>query len=87
MEPKLLRVEEAGRVLSLGRSKTYELVRDGVLPSVRLGKVVRVPAAALEAWIAGLAAESAGASGGSVGAGSESTGDAAESPGEPAGPG
>lgn len=56
MEPKLLRVEEAGRVLSLGRSKTYELVRAGVLPSVRLGKSVRIPTAALEAWLARLAA-------------------------------
>lgn len=32
----LLTVTEAASLLSLGRSKTYELVRAGVIPSVRI---------------------------------------------------
>ena len=57
MEAQLLRVEEAARVLSLGRSKTYQLVLDGQIPSVSIGKSRRVPAAALQRWIERKAAE------------------------------
>jgi len=51
-ERLLLRVEEAADRLAIGRSKTYELIRQGILPSVRLGRTVRVPLYALEHWIA-----------------------------------
>jgi excisionase family DNA binding protein len=47
----LLRPEEAGAALGLGRSKTYELLKAGILPSVRLGHSVRVPAEALRRWV------------------------------------
>jgi excisionase family DNA binding protein len=50
--PELLTVPEAARRLSLGRATTYQLVRRGELPSVRVGRAVRVPARALDAWIA-----------------------------------
>lgn len=50
MEKQLLGVELA-RVLSLGRSKTYELVASGAIPSLHIGKNRRVPAKALERWI------------------------------------
>lgn len=50
MEPVLLTVEEAARALSLGRSKTYALLASGALPVVRIGRSVRVPAAALREW-------------------------------------
>ena len=46
-ERLLLRVEEVAEMLSLGRSKTYQLIASGVLPGVRLGRCVRVPADAL----------------------------------------
>lgn len=51
MEPTLLTVTEAARRLSLGRATTYQLVRRGELPSVRVGRAVRVPVHALEAWV------------------------------------
>ncbi len=51
MEQGLLRIEEAARYLSLGRSKTYQLVASGELPVVRIGRSVRVPAAALRRWV------------------------------------
>lgn len=51
MEAQLMRVEEAARCLSLGRSKTYQLVADGELPSVRIGRSVRVPIEGLREWV------------------------------------
>jgi excisionase family DNA binding protein len=49
----LLRPSEAAELLGLGRSKTYELIASGAIPSVRLGpRCVRVPAELLEKWLA-----------------------------------
>ena len=50
-EPVLLRAEEVARMLGVGRSTVYELIVRGQLPVVRIGRLVRVPAAALERWI------------------------------------
>jgi excisionase family DNA binding protein len=47
MDKLLLRPEEAGQALGVGRSRTYQLIADGTLPSVRIGHSVRVPAEAL----------------------------------------
>jgi putative molybdopterin biosynthesis protein len=52
MEPTLLTVREVARRLSLGRATTYPLVQRGELPSVRIGRAVRVPAQALDRWVA-----------------------------------
>ncbi len=49
--PLLYHVEEAARILGIGRSKAYQLAASGGIPTVRIGKSVRIPAAALEAWI------------------------------------
>lgn len=43
----LVKPEEAGRLLGVGRSKAYELIRRRELPAIRLGGSVRVPVAAL----------------------------------------
>ena len=51
MDKGLLKIEDAARVLSLGRSKTYQLVMEGAIPSIHIGRSRRVPAAALERWI------------------------------------
>jgi excisionase family DNA binding protein len=51
-EPALLRVEEASRYLALGRTKTYELVAQGEIPSIRFGRSLRIPREALRAWLA-----------------------------------
>jgi excisionase family DNA binding protein len=59
MDRLLLRVEEAAEYLSLGRSKTYQLVATGELPVVRIGRSVRVPAAALRRWVEQQAEQSA----------------------------
>jgi len=45
-------VDEAARMLSMGRAKTYAMAASGELPGVvRIGKSVRISAAVLRAWI------------------------------------
>ena len=41
-------VPEAGALLGLGRNASYEAAARGDLPVVRLGKLMRVPKAALD---------------------------------------
>ena len=48
---RLLKAAEVGERLGLGRSKTYELMAEGQIPTVRIGRAVRVPEGGLEAWI------------------------------------
>lgn len=50
MEKLFAKPAEAANALGIGRSKTYALIALGVLPSVRIGKSVRVPIAALREW-------------------------------------
>ena len=52
MDQLLLRAEEVAKALGLGRSKVYELMATGNLPTVRIGRAVRVPADALRNWVA-----------------------------------
>ena len=47
----LLRPSEAAETLGIGRSKTYELISSGAIPSIRIGGSVRVPVDALCAWV------------------------------------
>lgn len=50
--PALLTVEEAARLLRIGRNTCYELIRQQRIPHVRLGRLIRVPRTGLEEWIA-----------------------------------
>lgn len=47
-EPLTFSVIEAARLLRISRGTAYEAVRTGQLPSVRFGRVIRVPRYALE---------------------------------------
>ncbi len=47
----LIRVSEAAEILSVARLKAYLMVQTGEIPSVRLGKSVRVPVQALNEWV------------------------------------
>lgn len=51
MDVLLLRIGEAAKLLGICRSQAYLLVNAGTIPSVRIGRSVRVPKAALEEWI------------------------------------
>jgi excisionase family DNA binding protein len=48
----LLRPTEAADAIGVSRSKAYELIASGEIPSVKMGGCVRVPVAALNQWIA-----------------------------------
>ena len=43
MDKLLLRPIEAAEAIGIGRSKVYELLASGELPSIRIGSSVRVP--------------------------------------------
>ena len=51
MDKLLFRPSEAAEAIGIGRSKVYELIASGELPSIRIGSSVRVSVAALEAWV------------------------------------
>jgi len=55
--PLLLKVEEAARLLGLGRSKVFQLLSTGELPRVHIGRSVRVRRTDLEQWVEERAAE------------------------------
>lgn len=56
--PLLLRVEQVAELLSVGRSRVYDLMRTGELPSVRIRATRRVPRSAVLAYVDRLMAES-----------------------------
>ncbi len=51
MDRILLRPMEVAEAIGVGRSKVYELLASGALPSIRIGGRVRVPVAELREWI------------------------------------
>ena len=55
----LVRPEDAARVLGVGRTKVYELMRLRALRSVRVGGLRRISVAALAEFVAQLEAEAA----------------------------
>lgn len=48
----LLNVEEAANALSLGRSKVYDLIAKGEIPSIKIHGSRRIPVDILREWIA-----------------------------------
>jgi excisionase family DNA binding protein len=52
MEKILLRPVEVAETLGIGRTKAYELIGSGVIPSIRIGSSLRVTAEGLRAWVA-----------------------------------
>jgi excisionase family DNA binding protein len=55
----LYRPGEVGEAIGVCRSKAYELIASGEIPSIRIGGCVRVPVDALRAWIVRQTAERA----------------------------
>ncbi|WP_407540261.1 helix-turn-helix domain-containing protein [Deinococcus radiomollis] len=58
-EKRLLTVEGAAEALSVHRTTVYDLINSGKLASVKIGRLRRVPVAALDAYIQQLTAETA----------------------------
>lgn len=57
MENLLLRPEEVAEMLGIGRSKVYELMADGRLTNVAIGRSRRVPREAVAEFVSRLTAE------------------------------
>ena len=51
-EPILLTIVEAARMLRIGRTLTYELIANGQLEVVHIGRAARVPVDAVHAFVA-----------------------------------
>lgn len=47
-QPEYLTAAEAMQLLRVGRSAFYRAVEAGDIPSIRVGKLIRIPRAALE---------------------------------------
>jgi excisionase family DNA binding protein len=55
IERKTLTVTEAAKALGVSRNKAYEAVRRGEIPTIKIGKRILVPVAALERMLQGAA--------------------------------
>jgi len=51
MEKLLLKPSEVAQVLGIGRSLIYELIARKEMPSIRLGRCIRVPSESLQRWL------------------------------------
>ena len=52
--PLLISVDEAGRLLSVGRTKIYELIAAGDLDGRKAGKSTRIVMASIHQYVDGL---------------------------------
>ena len=48
MKKRTYTVEEAAKILGIGRSAAYQAVRTGEIPAIRIGRRLLVPVQALE---------------------------------------
>ena len=53
--PDALTVRQAADVLGISKNSTYEAIRRGEIPAVRIGRVIRVPALGLRKLLEGAA--------------------------------
>ncbi len=51
LQPLLLNIPQVAKMLSLSRTKVYELIATEGLPVVRFGRAVRVSFTALQQWL------------------------------------
>lgn len=54
MDKLLLTPEEAAQALGIGRTKVYELIALGEIPSVKIGASRRIPAHGLQLYVSSL---------------------------------
>lgn len=50
-EPLLVKAEQGARMLGVGRATFYSMMAAGILPTVRIGRAVRVPLKGLREWV------------------------------------
>jgi len=47
----LLRISEVAETLGIGRTKIYEMIATGELPTIRVGRAVRISVSTLQKWV------------------------------------
>ncbi len=47
----LLKPSEVTQILGIGRSLVYELIARKEIPSIRLGRCIRIPSESLQHWL------------------------------------
>jgi excisionase family DNA binding protein len=57
VERETLTVEEAAKVLGIGRNKAYEAVQTGEIPSLRFGNRIVIPRKSIDVILCGAAHE------------------------------
>ncbi len=57
VRPLLVSVEQAAGLLGIGRTTLYELIRQGDVRPIRIGRCVRIPQRELEAYVDKLIAD------------------------------
>ncbi len=57
VRPLLVSVEHAAGLLGIGRTTLYELIRQGDVRPIRIGRCVRIPQRELEAYVERLITE------------------------------
>lgn len=60
MDRLLLIPEDAAKIIGVGRTTLYELLRTGAIESVRIGRARRIPADALDDYVNRLRADASG---------------------------
>lgn len=46
-----LTVAETAEYIGLGRNKTYQLINEKTIPSIKLGRQFKIPKIALDQWL------------------------------------
>lgn len=64
MQTEMLRPSDIASGLGVTTGRVYQLLKAGVIPSVRMGGSVRIPRAAWEAWLAAQSEKAQGTRGG-----------------------
>lgn len=49
--PRLLRIKDVAQIMGIAPWRLYDLVRQGELPHIRIGKTIRISEAAIQGWI------------------------------------
>ena len=57
MDPRLLKSQEVAEILQVSKAHAYVLMKRGVIPSIRIVKIVRVRLEDLERYINGKATQ------------------------------
>lgn len=52
MEKVTMTVQEMAECLGIGRNVAYELVKNGRVPFLKIGRQIRIPKRAFDAWLA-----------------------------------